>query len=206
MSEITVTEHEIRPYFDMEGFMTLSQESRLGGATLERLCKLWEEWMPQLKVCEIKTAKISYLAVWLPESVEQQVDAAWEKSPSDGWQDNNLAQYMCMAAVQEVLPQVEDAGCAPAPRPTEALREALSGLGLEYREDAPTLNRRFALVTIIPSRAAARSAICSPTAPRDRARARLPVWCCPATSRAPTNRHDPVAPGPQGSGASVRDG
>ena len=41
MSEITVTEHEIRPYFDMEGFMTLSQESRLGGATLERLCKLW---------------------------------------------------------------------------------------------------------------------------------------------------------------------
>lgn len=150
MSEITVTEHEIRPYFDMEGFMTLSQESRLGGATLERLCKLWEEWMPQLKVCEIKTAKISYLAVWLPESVERQVDAAWEKSPSDGWQDNNLAQYMCMAAVQEVLPQVEDAGCAPAPRPTEALREALSGLGLEYREDAPTLNRRFALVTHYP--------------------------------------------------------
>ena len=150
MSEITVTEHEIRPYFDMEGFMTLSQESRLGGATLERLCKLWEEWMPQLRVCEIKTAKISYLAVWLPESVERQVDAAWEKSPSDGWQDNNLAQYMCMSAVQEVLPQVEDAGCAPAPRPTEALREALSGLGLEYREDAPTLNRRFALVTHYP--------------------------------------------------------
>ena len=40
--------------------------------------------------------------------------------------------------------------CAPAPRPTEALREALSGLGLEYREDAPTLNRRFALVTHYP--------------------------------------------------------
>ena len=125
-------------YFDMEGFMALSQESRLGGATLERLCKLWEEWMPQLKVCEIKTAKISYLAVWLPESVEQQVDAAWEKSPSDGWQDNNLAQCTAhMAAVQEVLPQVEDAGCAPAPRPTEALREALSGLGLEYRAEMP---------------------------------------------------------------------
>lgn len=57
---------------------------------------------------------------------------------------------MCMSAVQEVLPQVEDAGCAPAPRPTEALREALSGLGLEYCEDAPTLNRRFALVTHYP--------------------------------------------------------
>ncbi len=206
MSEITVTEHEIRPYFDMEGFMTLSQESRLGGATLERLCKLWEEWMPQLKVCEIKTAKISYLAVWLPESVEQQVDAAWEKSPSDGWQDNNLAQYMCMAAVQEVLPQVEDAGCAPAPRPTEALREALSGLGLEYREDAPT-QPPFCSGDPLSLQGRLRdlpSAVQLP--PRDRARARLPVWCCPATSRAPTNRHDPVAPGPQGSGASVRDG
>ena len=204
MSEITVTEHEIRPYFDMEGFMTLSQESRLGGATLERLCKLWEEWMPQLRVCEIKTAKISYLAVWLPESVERQVDAAWEKSPSDGWQDNNLAQYMCMSAVQEVLPQVEDAGCAPAPRPTEALREALSGLGLEYREDAPTLNRRFALVTHYPFKGGCE--ICHPTVPRDRARARPPAWCCPAMSGAPANRHDPVAPGPRGSGASGSDG
>ena len=35
MSEITVTEHEIRPYFDMEGFMTLSQESRLADGERE---------------------------------------------------------------------------------------------------------------------------------------------------------------------------
>ena len=88
--------------------------------------------------------------VWLPEDVERQVDAAWEKSPSDGWQDNNLAQFLCMAAVRELLPQVEDAGCAPAPRPTEALREALASLGLHYKEGAATLDRRFAVVTHFP--------------------------------------------------------
>ena len=33
---------------------------------------------------------------------------------------------------------------------TEALREALAGLGLAYKEGQPTLNRRFALVTHYP--------------------------------------------------------
>ena len=122
MSEAVIKEHSITPYFDMEGFMTLSQETRLGGAVLERLVKLWGEWMKELRVVEVTTGKISYLVVWLPESIEQAVDATWEKSPSEGWQDNNLAQFLCMAAVQQLLPQVEDAGCAPAPRPTEALR------------------------------------------------------------------------------------
>ena len=146
MSEAVIKEHSITPYFDMEGFMTLSQETRLGGAVLERLVKLWGEWMQELRVVEVTTGKISYLVVWLPESIEQAVDATWEKSPSD----NNLAQFLCMAAVQQLLPQVEDAGCAPAPRPTEALREALAGLGLAYKEGQPTLNRRFALVTHYP--------------------------------------------------------
>ena len=150
MSEAVIKEHSITPYFDMEGFMTLSQETRLGGAVLERLVKFWGEWMKELRVVEVTTGKISYLVVWLPESIEQAVDATWEKSPSEGWQDNNLAQFLCMAAVQQLLPQVEDAGCAPAPRPTEALREALAGLGLEYKEGQPTLNRRFALVTHYP--------------------------------------------------------
>ncbi len=150
MSETVIKEHRITPYFDMEGFMTLSQETRLGGAVLERLVSLWGQWMEELRVAEVSTGKISYLVVWLPESVEQAVDAAWEKSPSEGWQDNNLAQFLCMAAVQQLLPQVEDAGCAPAPRPTQALREALAGLGLAYKADQPTLNRRFALVTHFP--------------------------------------------------------
>lgn len=152
MSETRIVRHDIVPYFDMEGFMVMSQESRLGGATLERLVTLWGAWLPLLEVREIAAGAISYLAVWLPEEVEQQVDAAWEKSPSDGWQVNNLAQFLCMAAVRELLPQVEDAGCAPAPRPSETLRAALGDLGLHYREGAAVLDRRFAVVTHYPFR------------------------------------------------------
>ena len=67
MSETRITKHEVVPYFDMEGFMVMSQESRLGGATLERLIKRWGEWLPLLEAREITTGAISYLAVWLPE-------------------------------------------------------------------------------------------------------------------------------------------
>lgn len=132
--------------------MTLSRETRLGGAALERLVQLWDDWLSLLSVCEISTGKISYLAVWLPESVEQLVDEAWGKSPSDGYMVNNLAQYMCMTAVQELLPQVEDGGCAPSPRPTMALREAVAGMGLEYKENSDMLARRYAVVTHYPFR------------------------------------------------------
>lgn len=135
LSEAQIKEHPLRPYFDMEGFMTMSHETRLGGAVLQRLVDLWGQWLPKLKVCEISTGKIAYLAVWLPEEVEELVDAAWEKSASDGFMVNNLAQFMCMAAVQELLPEVENAGCAPSPRPTEALARSLgrSGPGIPGR-------------------------------------------------------------------------
>lgn len=145
-----IRQHELRPYFDMEAFMAMSKETRLGGAVLERLVNLWGQWLPQLHVCEIAAGKISYLAVWLPDEVETLVDESWAKSASDGFMINNLAQFMCMAAVQEMLPQVEDAGCAPSPRPTEALRQALASLGLEYREESSTLARRYAVVTHYP--------------------------------------------------------
>lgn len=151
-NEASVKTHDIQPYFDMEGFMVMSQEKRLGGAVLERLVELWGQWLPQLKVCEISTGKISYLAVWLPESIEVDVDEAWEKSASDGFMINNLAQFMCMSAVQAMLPQVEDAGCAPSPRPTEALRAALEKMGLEYRPGSSVLMRRYAVVTHFPFR------------------------------------------------------
>ncbi len=148
----TVRQHDIRPYFNMEAFMEMSHETRLGGAILERLVSLWGQWLPELRVYEIVAGKISYLAVWLPEAVEKEVDDAWEKSASDGFMINNLAQFMCMAAVQEMLPQVEDSGCAPSPRPTETLRAALASLGLAYRENAATLVLRYAVVTHYPFR------------------------------------------------------
>lgn len=150
MSEYTMERLDVVPYFDMERIMTMSQETRLGGATLERLMKLWESWLPELTVARIDTGKITYLAVWLSKAVEDAVDKAWENSPSEAYLDNTLAQTLCMEAVHCVLPEVEDAGCAPAPRPTDKLRVALEAEGLPYLHDGPTLSRRYAVVTHHP--------------------------------------------------------
>ncbi|MDR2056233.1 MAG: hypothetical protein LBQ10_10265 [Desulfovibrio sp.] len=136
----------------MEAYMALSQESRLGGAVAERLVALWEQWLPLLRVYEVRGEKISWLAVWLPESVETQVDGYWAASPSEGWLVNTLAQFMCMSAVQELLPEVEVARCAPSPRPTRILRDALARLQLPYKENAAAPSRRYAVITHYPYR------------------------------------------------------
>lgn len=153
MSETQFNQLETSPYFDMEAFMILSHETRLGGATLERLAGFWEKWRPQLQVREIRTGKISYLAVWLPATVETEVDEAWDRSASDGFLINNLAQFLCMTAVRELLPEVEEGDCAPSPRPTASLRSALDSLGVPYKgEDSSLLSLRYAVVTHYPYR------------------------------------------------------
>lgn len=154
MSTYTVQEVSLKPFFDMEQFLVMTQETRLGGAVMERLTRLWQAWLSELSVRVIDTGKIKYLLVALSEKVELAVDDSWEKSPTDGYQDNVLAQLLCMCAVQEMLPEVANAGCAPAPRPTESLRNALNELGVPYRDCEPTLLRRYAVVTHYPFKGA----------------------------------------------------
>lgn len=152
MGACTVEEISCSPEFDMFGFMELCQETRLEGRAMEELQGLWNDWLAKLQVRKLVCGKIGYLVVWLPKEVEEYVDRVWEERPSDAFLANTLAQYICMQAVGSVLPQVEDVGCAPAPRPTDSLREALKELGLAYREDMDVLDRRFAVVTFHPFR------------------------------------------------------
>lgn len=149
MSEYTSEVIEISPYFDIELLMSVSQETRIGGEVMQRLAKRWEAWLPLLNVRRIDTGKIQYLAVWLDGAVEDEVDKAWEDAPSDAYVINALAQTMCMSVVHEVLPEIEDAGCAPAPKPTEKLRAAMEAEGVPYNT-AGNLSRRFAVVTHYP--------------------------------------------------------
>ena len=151
MTAFTTEKIDVEPWFDMELFMGVSQETRLGGDVMERFMALWKNWLPHLTVKGIDTGKIKYLLVALDEAVEQDVDKAWESSPSNAFLYNALAQTMCMAAVHAVIPEVQDAGCAPAPKPTAALREALEAEGIPYSNDKdPILSRRYAVVTHYP--------------------------------------------------------
>lgn len=154
MNEYTTEAKEVTPYFDLELIMGISQEKRLGGAVLERMVRLWEMWLPECRARLINMGKIKYLSVWLGEPVEKAVDKAWAESPSQAYLDNTLAQALCMGAVYSLLPEIEDAGCAPAPRPTDNLRAALEAEGLPYKGDGPTLSRRYAVVTHYPFKGA----------------------------------------------------
>ena len=140
---------EIHPYFDLELIMSMSQETRLGGAVTERLMQLWEQWIPEAHALRIRTDSGEYLAVWLNEKVEEEVDRAWDQSPSDAYLYNTLAQVLCMSAVYGILPEVQDAGCAPAPRTSDALSAALNAEGLPCTA-SDTLARRYAVVTHYP--------------------------------------------------------
>jgi len=142
---------EIHPYFDLELLMSMSQETRLGGAVTERLMQLWGQWIPEAHALHINMDSDAYLAVWLNEQVEKDVDKVWDQSPADAYLYNALAQVLCMSIVHGILPEVQDAGCAPAPSTTDKLRAALAAEGLSYTPSG-TLARRYAVVTHYPFR------------------------------------------------------
>lgn len=148
MSDVTLADLSVEPYFDLEDFMNFSKETRLDSATLENLLQYWEQWSGKLRAVQIASAGKSWLAAWLPDETGTEVEQAWTRLPSQGFMLNNLAQYLCMAAVRELVPQVEEMGCAPTPKPDASLREGLGKLGLVSPDGA--LTNRYAVVTWHP--------------------------------------------------------
>jgi hypothetical protein len=153
MSAYTINELPAEPYFDLELLLGVSQESRISGEVMDGLSDAWDKWLAQAHVRRIETEKGGYLLAWLDEAVEDDVDEKWEESPSDAFMFNALAQVMCMGLVHALLPEVEEAGCAPAPKPTDELTDALEELGVPYLVPGePGLARRFGVVTHYPFR------------------------------------------------------
>ncbi len=151
MSAYRVHKLEVAPDFDLELLMSVSQETRIGSDAMAVLADAWDAWLPKAKARKIETSSGSYLLAWLEEDVENDVDDKWEERPSEAFLFNALAQVMCMGIVHALLPEVEEAGCAPAPKPTPELAEALLAEGVPYvMEGEPGLSRRFAVVTPYP--------------------------------------------------------
>ncbi|MCH5276553.1 MAG: hypothetical protein J1E80_01835 [Desulfovibrionaceae bacterium] len=145
----------VQPIFDMELMLGLLQETRMGGQVMEGLADAWERWLPLLHAMSLEAGGKRYLAIWLDEAVEREVDENWKKSATGGFRLNALAQTMIMGAVYQLVPEVEQAGCAPAPAPTPALSGALEAEGVPYQEKGgSTLCRRFSVLTHMPFRGA----------------------------------------------------
>ncbi len=150
----TKEKQDVQPSFDMFSLLELLEEKRLGGEVLDELGEAWDRWLENLHVYTLKIGKIGYLLVWLDEEIEKEIDTKWGDSPSDSFRFNCLAQNMIMTTVQTFLPSVEEAGCAPAPRPTDNLIDALEDIGVPYNETITALTRRFATLTHNPFRGA----------------------------------------------------
>lgn len=148
---ISIEKLQLVPEFDMELFMVTSQETRIGGDLMERLDETWEKWLEHINAIAFNAGESRYLLVWLDEAVEEEIDEIWGASPSDAYMYNVLAQVMCMGLVHAAVPQVADAGCAPAPKGSDVLAAALEEVGVPYSGDvSQTLARRYAVLTHYP--------------------------------------------------------
>ena len=167
MAVFTVDVIEAYPQFDLELFMSTCQETRIGGDIMNRLSDAWDTWVPSAQARKITAEGQSYLLVWLGEPVEEAVDTAWETTPSEAFMFNALAQVMCMGMVHNLLPEVEEAGCAAAPAMTPALEAALAEIGVTpLRPGEPGLERRYAVLTYHPFKGACEACHLRPQCPK----------------------------------------
>lgn len=151
MTAFTTEKIDVEPWFDMELFMGVSQETRLGGDVMDRFMTLWKNWLPHLTVKGIDTGKIKYLLVALDESVEQDVDKAWESSPSNCVLVQRAGADHVHGRRTRRDPRSAGRRLRAAPKPTATLREALEAEGIPYSNDKdPILSRRYAVVTHYP--------------------------------------------------------
>lgn len=152
MPELIAEKTDLPEWPDLEDFMTFCQESRIDGATMKILAELWAKWLGLLQIFRIVDGKKSWIGIWLPEEIERETDRLWAESPTLGYLANALAQFLCMSAAREKLPQVADFSCAPAPEPVLALKNGLAQAGLEADPETGVLKRRYAIVTWHPFR------------------------------------------------------
>lgn len=144
-----IEEMDYAPYFDMETFMIASRTKRVDVETAQIADECWGRWREKVEIRKITTKSKSYLLVWLGEDVENEVNTAWEASPSKAYSMNNVAQAMLMAVIQDLIPEVAYGGCAPVPMPAKPLTDALKEIGVPW-QDANCLARQYAMLTNFP--------------------------------------------------------
>ncbi len=152
MSTCTATPIVLRPAFDSARFATLSRTMPQEHAERETLAIVWDRWLEHLRayriVCDGDQCR-SWLLLWLEPEAETDMERAWADSPLRGYLLDMLAVCLVMAAAAQVVPELEDQGCAPVPEPHPAIQRVAEKLGLGWTGPG-TLDRRYAMVTPAP--------------------------------------------------------
>lgn len=135
--------------FTLEDYMMLTMSRRVDQEAAALIESQLPRWGAHLHALRIAAGGEGYMLVWLDKDVEQEVNLAWESSPSRAFTLNSLAQSLLMASLRAALPEISATACAPAPRPTAALRAALEEAGVPWTE-GNMLGRQYAMLTYAP--------------------------------------------------------
>ena len=166
------------PALPLLPFVSAGLEGVSGGVDLCPYAALWQSWQAYLRSRVLAPEDVEghgAVCVWLERPVEEAVDAAWARSPSEGYALHCLALELCMAAVRVLAPRIggKEAGCAPVPALCREQRAELADCGLlrgkmenetspisaqpcgqaeQGGPAAPVLLRRYAVLTWYPFR------------------------------------------------------
>lgn len=150
---LTATPITVQPEFDLFTYCELAGETRLDNDMLEELEPRFDSWQQHLKAYRLSAGgekDPGYVILWLEKPVEDEIEGIWQDSPSAGMAFHNLAIHMVMSAVQNLLPELADKGCAPLPKPGKEALAAFKKLGLEWNAEG-TVSRQFAVFTNMPA-------------------------------------------------------
>jgi hypothetical protein len=144
-----------QPEFDLFTYCELAGETRLDNELLEEIEPRFDGWQQHLKAFRLAPEGADekaqgHVILWLDQPVEDEIEGIWQDSPSAGMAFHNLAIHMVMSAVQNLVPELADKGCAPLPKPDKAILAAFKKLGLTWNKEG-TVNRKFAVFTYMPS-------------------------------------------------------
>lgn len=150
MKTLSVSPLSIQPDFDFSTFLFLAQLDEIGTQEMLSVLNTWERWLPHLKIYKLGDRK-GHVVIFLEEPVEQEVDAIWKDSPSEGFKHEAIAQTMIMGTLKVLIPELDEKECAPVPEPTKPIRRTLERIGL-VMEDSGALSRKYSTITPYPHR------------------------------------------------------
>ncbi|MFP4167921.1 MAG: hypothetical protein ACLFSY_03610 [Desulfonatronovibrionaceae bacterium] len=150
MALLAVNKLAIHPPLDLEMYMVLSQSKGLEGGETVGLIQAWERMSANLEVYRLGEKK-GYVAAYLARDIEDELERAWESSPSEGFKYQCLAQTLIMGALRQLLPELETHQCAPVPKPNKHLKRSLAQVDLEF-SNAGALNYKYSTLTYYPYR------------------------------------------------------